>query len=144
MAPVLLIVRLPPPVCEIPLIPNAPVFVNATLPLVVFVALKVARTFAPFNVCPPTDEVVNVPLPFINPAPLSAIVLFDVNDVVPAPSANVPVMLIAPVLPTMTLPPPVCEILASVKGAAVFVNAMFPLVVFVALKIEITFAPFNV
>ena len=115
MLPVLFTETTPVPVCEIPVIVNAVPFVKDTAPPPVLLALKFDTAFAPLRVSPPTDVAANVP-PLIKPAPLSAIVLLEVNDKVFAlPAANVPVILIAPVLPIVILPVPVCEILVIVK-----------------------------
>ena len=139
--PVLFTETTPAPVCEIPVIVNAAPFVKEIAPPPVLLALKFDMAFAPLSVSPPTDVAANVP-PLINPAPLSAIVLLDVNDKVLAlPAANVPVTLIAPVLPIVILPVPVCEMLEIVNGAAVFVSDNAPPPVFVALKVETAFAP---
>jgi hypothetical protein len=55
-----------------------------------------------------------------------------------------PVMLIAPVLFTLMLPVPVCEMPVIVNGAAVLISEMLPIPVFVALKLVTTLALFNV
>jgi hypothetical protein len=62
--PVLLIVVLPVPVCDIPVIVSgAAVFVKPIAPPLVLVALKLVTVFASFSVAPPTDVVVsNAPL----------------------------------------------------------------------------------
>jgi hypothetical protein len=66
IVPALVTETLPPPVSEIVFNVNAALFTKAILPLVVLVAVKLAILFAPFNVVPPTEEVVN-PLPLIKP-----------------------------------------------------------------------------
>src|SRR5205085_601104 len=53
----------------------------------------------------------------------------------------VPLMLIAPVLLTATLPAPLCETPVIVSGPAVFVRLMAPPVMLVALKLLTVFAP---
>jgi hypothetical protein len=55
-----------------------------------------------------------------------------------------PIILIAPVLLTLILPVPVCEMPVIVNGAAVLISEMLPIPVFVALKLVTTFALFNV
>ena len=52
----------PPPASLIPVIPSAAVLVNAMLPLVVLVALKLPTVFAPFRVVPEVELEVNRPL----------------------------------------------------------------------------------
>jgi hypothetical protein len=136
---------LPPPVSVMPVIVNgAAVFVNATLPLVVFVALKLETALAPFNVEPPTELVVNS-APLIKPAPLSVNAPLEVREILLLlPAAMLPVILIAPVLLTDTAPVPFCMMLVIVSGAAVSFNEMTPAPLFVALKLVTVFALPNV
>jgi len=143
-APVLFTETFPPPVSLIPVIVNgAAVLINAMLPLVVFVPLKLVTVLAPFNVIPPTELAVSNAPP-IAPEPDSAIVLELVKLVLPVPELIAPVIDIAPVLPITTLPPPLSLMPVMVNGAAVFVNAILPLVIFVPLKLVTVFALFNV
>ena len=82
------------------------VFVREMLPLVVLVALKLVNVLLPPKVKPPTELVVTR-APLIKPAPDSAIVLVEVKvTLLLAPAARLPVMLMAPVLFTLTLPVP--------------------------------------
>ncbi len=67
------------------------------------------------------------------PDEVSATLLF-------APAAMEPVMLMAPVLLTLTLPVPDCEIPVMVNGAAVLTNETAPPPVLVALNVETVFA----
>ena len=60
------------------------------------------------------------------------------------PVVTAPVVVSAPELPTVTLPPPVWPIAVTVSVAAVFVSATLPLVVFVALKLTTVFALLSV
>ena len=77
-----------------------------TVPPAVLVALKLLTALAPPNVNPPTEVVVNK-APLIKPAPDSEMVLVEVKvTLLLAPAARLPVMLIAPVLLTLTLPLP--------------------------------------
>ena len=70
------------------------------------VALKLVIALAPSKVKPPTEVVVNK-APLIKPAPDSEMVLVEVKvTLLLAPAAMLPVMLIAPVLLTLTLPLP--------------------------------------
>ena len=85
---------------------GAAVLTKETAPPEVLVALKLLTALAPPKVKPPTEVVVNK-APLIKPAPDSAIVLVDVKvTLLLAPAAMLPVMLIAPVLLTLTLPEP--------------------------------------
>ena len=88
-APVLLTVTFPAALCVIPVRVNAAVFVNAILPLLVFVALKLETVLAAFKVVPPTELVVKR-APLNSPAALS--------DTVPAVPVNeiLPVVVILP------------------------------------------------
>ena len=109
----------------------------------ILVALKLETAFAPFNVSPPTEFVVNN-APLIKPEPLSPIVPLDVNETLLLPAAMEPVILIAPVLLTETAPVPVCEIPVIVNGAPVLINEMTPVPLLVPLKLVTVFAFPNV
>ncbi len=141
--PVLFTDSTPVPVCEIPEIVKAEPLVSDNAPPPVFVALKPDIRFAPPNVSPPTETLVSVPVVLIKPAPLSAIVPLEVKPIVLALPAIVPVTPMLPVLFTATAPVPVCEIPEIVKPAPL-VSDNTPPPVFVALKVETTFAPTNV
>ncbi len=82
---------------------------------------------------PPTLLVVKVPVVLTSPAPLSAMVLFDVRLTPPLPELSVPVTLIAPVLFTLALPAPPSLSAMMVNGAALLVRAMLPLVLLLPL-----------
>ncbi len=138
--PVLFTDSAPVPVCDIPVIVNADPFVRDNAPPPVFVSLKLDIRFAPPNVSPPTETLVSVPVVLIKPAPLSAIVPLEFKPILLAAPAIVPVIPILPVLFTETAPVPVCEMPEIVK-AAPFVSDNAPPLVFVALKVETTFAP---
>ena len=112
------------------------------LPLVVFVLLKLEIVLAPFNVVPPAELVVRS-APLIKPAPVSEILPVLVKLTF-EPDPIEPVILIAPVLLTVILPPPAWLMPVMVKGAAVLVNAILPLVMLVALKFVMVLALFNV
>src|ERR1700722_20306316 len=149
MLPVLLIVVLPVPVCEIPVIVNAALFVSDNAPPPVLVALKLEITFvpAPLNVSPPTEFKVRSPVVLINPETvLSEIVPPEVNVILLAPEATEPVMTILPAaleLVTETAPVPVCDMPVIVKGDAVtLLSEIIPTPLFVALKlVTVLFEP---
>jgi hypothetical protein len=82
--------------------------------------------------------------PLIKPEPLSAKVDVEVKPMLFAPAAILSVILIAPVLFTLMLPVPSCEIPVIVNGAAVLIREMLPMPVLVALKLVTTFALFKV
>ena len=85
---------------------GAAVLTKETAPPEVLVALKLLTVFAPPKVNPPTEVVVNK-APLIKPAPDSEMVLVEVKvTLLLAPAARLPVMLMAPVLFTLTLPVP--------------------------------------
>src|SRR5262245_21754211 len=97
IAPVLLTDTLPP-ASLIPVTVKAPVFVRATSPATVFVALNAPTAFAPLRIVPPEDEVVSAPVVEINPAPLSLSAPLAVSATAPAPALTGPDRTIAPVL----------------------------------------------
>ena len=100
--------------------------------------------YVPLSVVPPTELVVRVPVVFTIPATLSVIAPaapVAVRFTAPPPAAAiVPVMLSAPALFTVTLPPPVLLMPVTVSGLAVLVNDTLPLVEFVALNPVTMFA----
>ncbi len=140
MLPVLFTDSAPIPVCEIPEIVNAEPLVNDNAPPPVFVSLKPDIRFAPLKVSPPTETLVSVPVVLIKPEPLSTIVPLEVKPILLAAPAIVPVTPILPVLFTDSAPVPVCE-MPEIVSAAPLVNDSVPPPVFVALKVETTFAP---
>ena len=88
------------------MVSGAAVLTKEIAPPDVLVALKLLTAFAPPKVKPPTEVVVNK-APLIKPAPDSLMVLVEVKvTLLLAPAAMLPVMLIAPVLLTLTLPLP--------------------------------------
>jgi len=100
---------------------------------VLLVALKIATVFAPFRVSPVTELVVKVPLVLIKPSAFgnSARGTDCVRFTAPLPAAaSVPVMLIAPVLFIVSVPPPDCSC-GMVSVVAVLVSAILPLVLLV-------------
>src|SRR5689334_8682061 len=98
---------------------GAPVLTNERLPPLVLVELKLETALAPFNTYPPIEDRLRVE-PLIKPPPASVIELLAVSEILLlAPAAIEPVMLIAPVLLTVTLPVPDCETPVIVNGAAV-------------------------
>src|SRR5476651_1999433 len=90
---------------------------------------------APFSVLPPAVMAVNVPVVLIKPAPLSTRVPLEVNEILLAAPAIVPVTPMLPVLLTEITPTPVCEIPLIVK-AEPFVSDNAPPPVLVALKFD--------
>jgi hypothetical protein len=117
-----------------PVMVNAPVFVNWTSPLVVLLALKLDVAFAPFNVSPPTELTVKR-LPLIKPDEPSETAPVEVKvTLFVLPALTLPVMLIAPVLLIATLPVPVSLIPLTTNEAAVFTREIPPLAS-VALKL---------
>src|SRR5205807_615917 len=97
----------------------------------------------PFRVVPPTEVMVSVPVVLSRPAPDSLMMALLVRLMGPGPPDTVPVMLIAPVLPTVTLPPPVSLMLPRVSGLAVLVSLLLPLELLPALRSATVFAPFS-
>ena len=90
IAPVLLIVTSPVPLCVMPvMVSGAAVFVNCTTPTPVFVALKLAAVLALFKIVPKAELVVTKAAPTI-----LFVVLEVTSETVPA----VPVKLTEPVV----------------------------------------------
>jgi len=103
IAPVLLTLILPPPVSEMPVMVNgAAVSVNATLPLEVFVALKLLTVLFALSVVPPTDVVVNVPVDKM-PAPLIVPPADNVIPVAVVMLCAIEILLLAPVVVALKL-----------------------------------------
>jgi hypothetical protein len=121
-----------------PVIFSALVLVNAILPLTVLVPLKFVTVFVLLSVVPLPDWVVRSAL-VIDPAPTSDIVPVLTNETFPL-VLIAPVVVMPPVLLMRTFPPPVSLMLVMRSGAALFVSCTSPLVVFVALKLEMVFA----
>jgi hypothetical protein len=142
---VLMIVVAPVPVCETPVMVNAVPLVNERAPPPVLVALKLPTTFAPFNVSPPTEFVVNKP-PLTKPEPLSDIVPLEVRLIaLPVPAATLPVILKIPVLLTVTVPPVlVCVMPVTFNVLTELVKEITPVPLFVALKLLTPFTLPNV
>ena len=108
-----------------PVILNAPEFVNAMLPLVAFVAFNEAILFVLFNVVPPTELVVrspgtvNAPDCPIVPVPLVAVIvkLFPTEE-----AANVVAVLF--VKETLFVTPLLLNVIAPVKAFDAFVKVI--------------------
>ncbi len=136
------------PVSEMPPVVLIPPAFNVTLrPAVALIAPDVLPTLAlkRISLVAPVADKVTPPLPpAVTALPsVSVPVLFKV--MLPLlPVLIAPVVVNAPVLPTTILPPPDWVMPVMVKGPAVLVKAILPLVIFDALKIETALAPFRV
>jgi hypothetical protein len=91
----------------------------------------------------------------LEPAPVFVVVIVELAvlkfkaplaliKTVPEPPPTAPLTVIAPVFAIDVLPVPDCEILVTVNVVAVLTNSIFPLVVFVPLKLVTVFALLNV
>ncbi len=151
MPPVVsVMVTLPPPDWLTPVtVTGVATSLNDTLPLVVLVALKLVTLLLPFNVWPPTDDVVNN-APDIIPAPVSLIVPVALADTLPVvlmppalsamlrPESNVTtpeplvtlafklISLLAPFAVKLTVPAPVADAVPLTVMLPVLVTAILP------------------
>ena len=146
-----------------PVTVNASVFVKEIAPLVELVALKLV-TVSPVKAVPVDELVVKTPAPVVLIVPDVCVILaavdvklmppvlevilppidsvpLDCKVIKPVPVvATVPDVVKAPVLLMFVVPLPPSLTLVTVNVEAVLLNAMLPLVVFDALKLETAFA----
>src|SRR5207253_868389 len=137
MAPVLLTVTLPPPDSLIPVtVRVVAVLTRLMLPLLLLLALKVPTVRSEERRVGEEGEVVRVPVVLTRPTPDSVSAVLAVRLPASAvPVEMVPVMLMAPVLLTVTLPPPDSLIPVTVRVVAVLTRLMLPLLLLLALKV---------
>src|SRR5207248_2687700 len=116
--------------------------IRLMLPPVLLVALKLPTVLAPPRVVPPTELVGSGARGVARLAPVSLRVPLATRLMAPPlPAETVPVRLMAPVLLTVTLPPPLWLMPVMVSGAAVLIRLMLPPVLLVALKLPTALAP---
>jgi len=121
--PVLVIVTLPP-VWLMPVMVNAPVLVKAMFPLVVLVALNPVTVFAPLNVCPVPELVVNKGDVLTLPASVIVVPAFSVT----LPDEEVKVLATdsAPEATNLIFPLLVVRLAAVVKLPPLLSKSMLP------------------